>query len=387
VRVRDSGDERLWAASWVVGTDGLHSKVRDAVDVAFIGHDYPLHWGAIDVRLAHWPYADDLIAVMFDPLLMPTPIGADRWRVYFRADASGSAQVAHIEQWFQQLAPGAALVESDEPRFFHAHCRIAARFRAGRVLFAGDAAHACSPIEGHGMNTGIGDAFNLGWKLALVAAGQAPDSLLESYDLERRPIAGIVCASGDNAEANAASGDPTAIDAVAAALATLDDRHKAALVSSEIGFGYDASPILGPRGPLPLSPPATMVGYRVGDAALLAGKTGTVRLQELFAHTGHTLLVTGAVDAAATAQSLDLVRRIAGRHGRHIRGFVVAGSGVTARPDTDDVLVDTTGAAHARLGDGAGPSLCLVRPDGHLGLRCAPPMLQEVEGYLKRILL
>ena len=62
------------------------------------------------------------------------------------------------------------------------------------MLLAGDAAHACSPAEGHGMNTGLQDAFNLGWKLALVTQGVSGKSLLDSYEVERRPVAlRVVC--------------------------------------------------------------------------------------------------------------------------------------------------------------------------------------------------
>ena len=203
------------------------------------------------------------------------------------------------------LAPGATVASSDEPQLFHTHSRIATRFRSGRVLLAGDAAHACSPIEGHGMNGGIYDAFNLGWKLALVATGKAPDALLDSYDVERRAIAKIVCASGDDAEANAAKGDPAAIDAAAQNLATAEGQYKAAFGELELGLGYDASPILGPIGPEPLSQTMTAVGYRVGDAGPLMGPGGAIRLHEVIAHTGHTLLLTiGEGDGANSDEAV-----------------------------------------------------------------------------------
>ena len=160
------------------------------------------------------------------------------------------------------------------------------------MLLAGDAAHACSPIEGHGMNGGIQDALNLGWKLALVATGKAPDALLNSYDVERRAIAKIVCGSGDDAEANAAQGDPAAIDAVAQGLATAEGQYKAAFGESELGLGYDASPILGSIGPEPIPQSMTAIGYRLGDAGPLMGPGGAIRLHELIAHTGHSLLAT-----------------------------------------------------------------------------------------------
>ena len=68
----------------------------------------------------------------------------------------------------RHYAPEIRLTDVENPGRFRCHSRVAARYRSGRVLLAGDAAHACTPSEGHGMNTGLQDAFNLGWKLALV---------------------------------------------------------------------------------------------------------------------------------------------------------------------------------------------------------------------------
>ena len=385
-RVRDGGGERTLEVDWLIGADGLHSKVRDAVGVGFPGHDYERQWGVADVRFANWPYELDLAAVMFDPLFMPIPIGGDIWRAYFRGNPADSAHRAHIEHCLETLAPGASVANFDEPQLFHTHCRAATQYRSGRVLLAGDAAHACSPIEGHGMNGGIHDAFNLGWKLALVATGKAPVSLLNSYDAERRPIAGIVGASGDEAEAGATKGDPAAIEAVALNLATAEGQFKAAFGESELGLGYAASPIINPGGDAPPSSSATALGYRVGDAGPLTGTEGAVQLHTLLAHTAHTaFLQIGDADRFRTEEHLKTARHIADRFGPHVKAFVVARNAIGGEPAAD-LLVDATGAAHTRLGAGSGPSLCLVRPDGHLGLRSAAPALPTVEAYFARIL-
>jgi 2-polyprenyl-6-methoxyphenol hydroxylase-like FAD-dependent oxidoreductase len=386
VRIRENGVERIMEPSWLVGADGLHSKVRDAVGIEFPGHDYDRQWGVADLRFAHWPHEADLAAVMFDPLLIPVPIGGNVWRAYFRADPAVSAHQIHIARCLDKLAPGATVASSDEPQLFHTHSRIATRFRSGRVLLAGDAAHACSPIEGHGMNGGIQDAFNLGWKLALVATGKAPDALLDSYDVERRAIAKIVCASGDDAEANAAQGDPAAIDAAATGLATAEGQYKAAFGESELGLGYDASPILGSIGPEPLSQSMTPIGYRLGDAGPLTGPGDAIRLHELIAHTAHTLFVTiGEGDGAKSDEVVKMARHVADRFSPHVKAFVVTRN-ANASGSHEDFIVDATGTAHSRLG-GDAPSLCLIRPDGHLGLRLMPPSLPAVEAYFARILV
>ena len=78
---------------------------------------------------------------------------------------------------------------------FRFHRRLASTYRSGRTLIAGDAAHIHSPFGGQGMNTGLGDAYNLGWKLAMVAQGRADDRLLDTYEAERRPVAADVLAT------------------------------------------------------------------------------------------------------------------------------------------------------------------------------------------------
>ena len=346
-RVRENGVERTLEASWLVGADGLHSKVREAVGVGFPGHDHDRQWGVADLRFGNWPYERDLAAVIFDPLFMPIPIGGDTWRAYFRSGSGDKTHQAHIEHCLKVLAPGATVASSDEPQLFHTHSRVATQFRSGRVLLAGDAAHACSPIEGHGMNGGIHDAFNLGWKLALVATGKAPESLLDSYDAERRPIAGIVGASGDDTEAGAAKGNPAAIDGAAQNSATAEGQYKAALGELELGLGYKASPILWPSEDEAQSTFLTPIGFRVGDAGPLVGMGEAAQLHAVLAHPGHTVLVLiGEADDAETGEWLKMARSISKRFGPDVKAIVLRRKGEPAAPD---LLVEAPGTAHARL--------------------------------------
>ena len=382
-RVREAGRDRKLDASWLVGADGLHSQVREAIGVDFPGRDHDREWGVADVRFDNWPYERDLAAVTFDPLFMPIPIGGDTWRAYFRGNPDDQNHRLHIERCLNALAPGAKFVRSDKPQLFRTHSRVATRFRLGRVLLAGDAAHACSPIEGHGMNGGIHDAFNLGWKLALVANGRARESLLDSYDAERRPIAGIVGESGEDAEAGAAKGDPAAIDGAAQNLATAEGRYTAAIGESELGLGYEASPILWPDCDDAQSAFLTAIGYRVGDTGPLLGMGEASQLHAVLTHPGHTVLaLIGEADAAQRAEWVKMARRISGRFAPDVKAVVIARHGEPAAPD---LLVDPTGKAHARLAGGDGGRLCVVRPDGYLALRAGPPGLSAVEDYFARI--
>jgi 2-polyprenyl-6-methoxyphenol hydroxylase-like FAD-dependent oxidoreductase len=369
VSLRDATGDRTVRADWVVGTDGLHSKVRDAVGIVFEGHDYPLYWGVVDAHYKGWPHPDDVIAVQFNPPLISIPIGGGKWRVYFRGQPGEKNMLPKIAEWLREYAPDASLVDPDEPQLFHTHCRIASNFRAGRVLLAGDAAHACSPMEGHGMNTGIQDAFNLGWKLALVAKGEAPDALLESYDVERRAMATIVGDSGDAVEATSALPGNQGIAAIAAALAVPDEQRKAAIAETELGLNYEESPILGPRDEAPGA--ECDVGHWVGD-------TGPYKLIDYDRHT--LLLLLGDADETVARQTLEIARQVAKRHASRLRFHAVARN----RADTS-LVDDTTGAIHRRLSAEKGPCLCIVRPDGHLGLRASPPSAEAADAYFARI--
>ena len=230
------------------------------------------------------------------------------------------------------LSPGATWRGSGEPRFFRTHFRIADSYRIGRVLLAGDAAHVCSPIQGHGMNAGIQDAYNLGWKLALVASGASSEALLESYEAERRPVAEAIGHSGAAAETRSAEQDDARTRAIMDRLETAEGGRVAALGTSEIGFAYEASPIVGEV----MLPPRAAVskrgvcldvvclGARVGDAEQLTGAGTQLRLHELIQPTQFTLLVLlDDTDTIGVEKELARARQLAGQYSPHLQAYVV----------------------------------------------------------------
>ena len=161
------GERRDVVVRWVVGCDGMHSVVREAVGIAFPGTDIDARWGVFDATLEGWDDDYDVVFAHLDrPPVILTPLPGRRWRVYLRPTSETSDLVAEAGEVLLRHVPGVGFSEVANPTRFRCHSRVAARYRSGRVLLAGDAAHACTPAEGHGMNTGLQDAFNLGWKLA-----------------------------------------------------------------------------------------------------------------------------------------------------------------------------------------------------------------------------
>ena len=387
-RLRSLHDgERTLEASWVVGTDGIHSGVREAISDEFEGHDNPTPWGVVDAHLSGWHHPSDFAAMQLEPpMLNAIPLADGRWRIYFRPDPNEDHVLASAAARLAATSPGAALQDPDEPQLFHTQARVARRYRIGRVMLGGDAAHVCSPAEGHGMNAGVQDTYNLGWKLALVMSGAAPAALLDSYEAERRPIAQAIANSGEQAEARVAQQDHAERQALIAFLATLEGRRAAALAEAEITFGYDQSPIVGESGQDARRPMGgTQVGFRVGDAASLARRQGACCLHDLIAVPGHTLFVMlGEADSAALDRGLALARAASGRYGPHVQAWIVTRNSVPGHGTVDELLHDQRGALHERLG-AERPCLCLVRPDGHLGFRGEPPSLESLQAHLERI--
>ncbi|MFE0087955.1 FAD-dependent monooxygenase [Streptomyces sp. NPDC058991] len=191
-------------SSWLVGCDGAHSRVRRAAQIGFPGVSVIENFLLADVQ-ADLPVPPDTVSVWLraDSMLGAFPLPGDRvWRLIAparRDDASPKDQdvvgeLTGLLRHHTGLDPsvvGRVLWSSR----FRIHRRLASTYRRGRVLLAGDAAHIHSPFGGQGMNTGLGDAENLAWKLALVAEGSAPESLLDTYEAERRPLAREVLAS------------------------------------------------------------------------------------------------------------------------------------------------------------------------------------------------
>jgi 2-polyprenyl-6-methoxyphenol hydroxylase-like FAD-dependent oxidoreductase len=212
-------DGRALRARFVAGCDGAHSVVRKAAGCTFEGAAYESDFVLGDVAI-DWSRSNDafhLILPAEGGVLALLPLTGDRrWRVIVtRVDApehEGDPTLAELQALVDRFAPEPLKLR--DPVWlqrFRLHHRGVDRYRAGRFFVAGDAAHIHSPAGGQGMNTGIQDAFNLGWKLALAAQGHAGDFLLDSYHGERWPVGQRLLSFTDRLFALNTSGNPLAV--------------------------------------------------------------------------------------------------------------------------------------------------------------------------------
>jgi 2-polyprenyl-6-methoxyphenol hydroxylase-like FAD-dependent oxidoreductase len=269
VRTADGRPGTLRAA-YVVGADGLRSVVRQSVGLPFPGRSVIRSIVLADVRLA--PEHADLMTAnaVGDAFALVVPFGDGYHRVAAwdrRRDVPDDTPVDLDEiRGVVRRALGGDLGMRD-PRWlsrFHSDERQAPTYRVGRVFLAGDAAHVHSPAGGQGMNTGLQDAANLGWKLAQVLHGHAGPDLLDTYDAERHPVGRTVLRSSGGILRLAMARRPVApvLRALMTAFADVCGpvRRRAVAQITGIGYHYPA-----PRGSHPLT------GRRVPDIRLADG--------------------------------------------------------------------------------------------------------------------
>jgi 2-polyprenyl-6-methoxyphenol hydroxylase-like FAD-dependent oxidoreductase len=188
------GRTAVVAADYLVGCDGPRSVVRDRIGAAYTGEvalrpNLGMVFTAPDLwrHVRHGPAVHYWIINPAAPALMgPIDPNGTWWLIAFGVDADiGEREAVRLIDAAAGV-PSGAVVRSTDP--WTARMQIADRMRHGRVFLAGDAAHLNPPFGGHGLNTGLGDAVDLGWKLAATLDGWGGPALLDSYQLERRPI-------------------------------------------------------------------------------------------------------------------------------------------------------------------------------------------------------
>ncbi|MFF1723914.1 rifampin monooxygenase [Streptomyces sviceus] len=287
---------------WLVGCDGGRSTVRKLLGVGFPGAPAKAETllGAMEVGVA----PETVTAVVTEVRRTQKrfglgPVGDGLYRVVVPAEGvSGDRSVAPtLEEFKRQLR---AVAGTDfgvhSPRWlsrFGDATRQADRYRVGRVLLAGDAAHVHPPVGGQGLNLGIQDAFNLGWKLAAEVAGWAPEDLLDSYHTERHPVAAEVL-NNTRAQMELLSTEPgpQAVRRLLSRLMDFDEVNRYLIEQiTAIGVRYDFG-----EGP-------ELLGRRLRDLTLRRG-----RLYELM-RGGRGLLLdgTGRLSVAGWADRVDHV--------------------------------------------------------------------------------
>ncbi|HXR72034.1 rifampin monooxygenase [Actinocrinis sp.] len=300
-------------ARYLVGCDGGRSTVRKLLGVGFPGEPSTVETLLGEMELTAPP--ETLAAVMAEVRktqlrfgAMPVEHGAYRVLVPAQGVAEDRAVPPTFEEFKQQLRATAGTdFGAHSPRWlsrFGDATRLAERFRVGRVLLAGDAAHIHPPTGGQGLNLGVQDAFNLGWKLAASIAGWAPEGLLDSYERERRPVAADVL---DNTRAQmlllSTEPGPLAVRRLLTELADFEEVNRY-LVEKIIAIGirYDfgeGHPLLGRRLRDVRLKNGHLYGLMHGGRGLLLDQTGRLSVAGWADRVDHVAKASAELDAPA----------------------------------------------------------------------------------------
>jgi len=192
VRTRHVDDTLTYTADWLIGTDGARSIVRKSIDVDFEGITWPEQFVATNVRIDLGAYGWDDCNYLVDDKLgaVICRITDDLWRVTFSEPSELGEDRAEerIREYYDQVLPAGVEYEKTLHSIYKMHQRVAARLRVGRVLLAGDAAHATNPTNGFGLVSGMLDSMVLSEALAAVIQGRADDTILDRYSDDRRRV-------------------------------------------------------------------------------------------------------------------------------------------------------------------------------------------------------
>lgn len=357
-RLQVGGHNKSIETKWLVGCDGGQSAVRKCAAVPFVGETFEhIRMWVGDLTLEgldrdHWHLWRDQEGFL---ALCPLP-GTDQFQFQARipADERREPSLAAFDEVVRQRAGGIRLLSASWLSSWRANVRMVERFRVGRVLLAGDAAHVHSPAGAQGMNTGMQDAYNLGWKLAAVLAG-ADEGLVDTYQEERLPVArGVLDLSSELTQS------------AFSPYLRRDDR------TSQLDLNYRGSSLSVDAGP---ASAVVRTGDRAPNGTGLRGPDGTKRnLFDLLRGTHHTVLIFGSDLPAPLAAALNAF-------GDAVHNVRI----VTADSSAPNCWVDEEGAAqraYAPVPD----ALFVIRPDGYVGLTGSTADFVDLNGYLQRVI-
>lgn len=416
------GSEEVIKSRYMIATDGAHSTVRKALNETYTGGDYAegfmladvlVDWKGHEVKGGLHAFSGGSGTAAFFPMLN------GRWRaiiIMTEAESDSKAAeptLAEVQERLNALCPW-GLVLSDPVWLanFKVRYRKVEHYRNGRVFIAGDAAHIHSPVGGQGMNTGMHDAVNLAWKIALATKGFASEELLNSYHTERNAVAEQLLKMVDLMTRVNLLRAPVARhmrNRIAPLIIGQEHiQHRMGTYLSQVGINYRKSAVVSEfRRSLVHAAVATrsdiepkldewldfssgpQAGDRAPEAEMTDLKTGkVVQLSQLMRCGKHILLlITG--DKPALNEYKGLVEM--GKKAVAAYGTLLDAHLITSEETLPDAIgwngsayTDPEFALEERYGAGSSCAY-LIRPDGYVGFRCQPVNFDSLKDYFDTI--
>jgi 2-polyprenyl-6-methoxyphenol hydroxylase-like FAD-dependent oxidoreductase len=409
--------EEVVHASYLVGCDGGSSMVRKTIGLDFSGDTRPETFFLADVSVtSDWPSHEALTWFHEDGIIATLPIDGEKtWRVFAEVSSvpdherpEPTPEGVHDLLTERTGDEGTEINDVIWSSEYTVNQRMVGQYRTGSVFLAGDAAHVHSPFGAMGMNTGIQDAYNLGWKLALVVSAAADAELLDTYDEERRPVAEEILGNTGPSTGLISSTNPL-IDALREhVLSPILERERvqARLLSAttQLGINYRESS-------LSRTPEASLLDelFEIADLRNLvdrewrtwrAPKAGDRLLDGpceypdgsktsiydlLHGETGFALLLFAGTGSVGDDPSMSFGQFPEDWGTDFLRSYRILPAGeVHDEQPGIETVIDRDRTLHRRYGAVA-PVLYVIRPDDYIGFRAAVPNDVPLAEYLRQI--
>jgi 2-polyprenyl-6-methoxyphenol hydroxylase-like FAD-dependent oxidoreductase len=384
------GTEEYTRSTFLIGCDGAHSTVRHLLGARFVGTTAAQSFATGDIRMhGKMPHNQALAYLNQGHLLayFPLPDGQHRFLLAHppRETPQGEVTLEEIQQAIEICGPVGAW--ATDPRWlarYHVHQRRVERYVHQRVLLAGDAAHIHSPLAAQGMNTGIQDAINLAWKLALVVQGRAPARLLESYQIERARVGRRLLRVDTLLTCLASLHHPlaTAIrDRVTPYLMQHPQtQHLLTRTAAGLRISYQHGPLVFDyRGEKGMSASAAVkVGDRAPNGLLFSGRQPSPgQLYDLLTGTGHVLLIFTTQQAEERRRE---VQSVLADWSEFLEVYPI--QRLAPPGASEQTWYDPDGMLAKRFGI-ADEGLVLIRPDGYISFRNQPIDAEPLQRFLR----
>lgn len=361
---KDDKKEEL-TSDWLVACDGANSTVREKCHLSFPGEDLSEQFVVADAQIDSYLPKDEVHAFFDEGTLFAVfPLAKNKFRITANLHLEVKRQLfteKEVIEMAQERAHGAYYVKSVSwisP--FWVHGKVLSKMRVGSIFFAGDSAHIHSPAGSQGMNTGIQDAYNLAWKLAMTIKGKAKPALLESYQAERLPVAKQVVKQNESYTKMAF--DKSFLSKLRRfVLHLLRTKHKLSKVVTEqltqLSIKYSKSPAISYSR---VSAKHLAQGLRAPDVIIDV----STHLYDYWQNAKHNVvLFTGSKISKKNIEKLQLLKEDLTRlYGDWLEVQVVAREKI---PQIKDAIIDSSGVIHERY-QAKQALLYVIRPDAFI---------------------
>lgn len=369
----DDGSTEVARARWLVGADGSRSSVRTHVGGQFEQKsDETMTMSMVDAKISGFKGDRSWVNyfVAAKGFMLVTGLPGDKYRLYLAGELEGYLKEHDPKDAFQRgldfFETGATIEGLEWSSTWPIRKIVGEFYQRGKVLLCGDSTHVHSPAGGQGMNACMQDAFNLGWKLALVIRGAADPEILETYERERKPIAEQVTEGADRMHQvlfNAKLGIEDRFRL------TQDPQWHEEAIRRISGISHNYRGVDGIAGNGLVGNQDLEPGDRAPDL-VLSQSAPQLRVYDLCRHCGFTLLIFPGDRGTSAGAARDIAATVSKAFGTLVKCVAVCSEPI-AGFDTDHLALDCEGAATRAYGMEDGTGLALIRPDLFLGFRGA----------------